>query len=192
MNIFVLDKSPVLAAKYHCDKHCVKMILEAGQMMCAAHWFHSLNSVGKTLKDFKRIRDAREYALQNADPALIPPWSLSHTGHPCTLWTSKNISNYYWHASLMRSLLDEYTMRYRRTHKSEIVYKWLVSNTPWNMKSEPLTEHPQCMPEECKVPGDPVAAYRNYYHMYKAYMAKWNKGPMPHWWNPDHATKVSS
>jgi hypothetical protein len=42
MNIFVLDKDPHAAAHYHCDKHVVKMILEAGQMLCAAHWTHAL------------------------------------------------------------------------------------------------------------------------------------------------------
>ena len=38
MNIFVLDKTPEMSAKYHCDKHVVKMILESGQMLCTAHW----------------------------------------------------------------------------------------------------------------------------------------------------------
>ena len=33
MNIFVLDEDPVLAAQYHNNKHCVKMILESLQMM---------------------------------------------------------------------------------------------------------------------------------------------------------------
>ena len=33
MNIFVLDENPSLAAKYHCDKHVVKMILESAQML---------------------------------------------------------------------------------------------------------------------------------------------------------------
>lgn len=33
MNIFVLDDDPRLAAEYHCDKHCVKMILESAQML---------------------------------------------------------------------------------------------------------------------------------------------------------------
>lgn len=32
MNVFVLDKDPVLAAKYHCDKHVVKIILETQQI----------------------------------------------------------------------------------------------------------------------------------------------------------------
>ena len=56
MNIFVLDKDPKKAAKYHCDKHCVKMILEAGQMLCVAHWVGALKSVNKELSDFKRVR----------------------------------------------------------------------------------------------------------------------------------------
>ena len=37
MNIFYLDKRPDDAAKMHCDKHCVKMILEYAQMLSTAH-----------------------------------------------------------------------------------------------------------------------------------------------------------
>ena len=33
MNIFYLDKRPDDAAEMHCDKHCVKMILEYAQML---------------------------------------------------------------------------------------------------------------------------------------------------------------
>jgi hypothetical protein len=33
MNIFVLDKSPILAAQYQCDKHVVKMVLETAQIL---------------------------------------------------------------------------------------------------------------------------------------------------------------
>ena len=40
MNIFHLDKDPLLCAKYHCDKHVVKMILETGQMLCTAYQRH--------------------------------------------------------------------------------------------------------------------------------------------------------
>ena len=185
MNIFVLDKNPILAAKYHCDKHCVKMILEAGQMLCVAHWVGALKSVNKELSDFKRVREAKAYAIDNSDPGLIPPWTLTHTRHPCTIWTSENTGNYNWHVQLMRSLLDEYTARYKKHHKSETVYEWLSSKEPHGISKSLMTEHPQCMPEECKVPNDPVAAYRNYYHQYKAYMAKWNKGETPRWWNPE-------
>lgn len=33
MNIFILDKDPAKAARYHCDKHVSKMILESAQML---------------------------------------------------------------------------------------------------------------------------------------------------------------
>ena len=39
MNRFILDKGPITAAKYHCDKHVVKMILEECQMLSSAHRF---------------------------------------------------------------------------------------------------------------------------------------------------------
>ena len=33
MNIFILDYSPEMAARYHCDRHVPKMILESAQML---------------------------------------------------------------------------------------------------------------------------------------------------------------
>ncbi len=33
MNIFVLDENANFAARYHCDKHVVKMVLETAQIM---------------------------------------------------------------------------------------------------------------------------------------------------------------
>ena len=32
MNIFVLDRDPVVAAQMQCDRHVVKMVLESAQM----------------------------------------------------------------------------------------------------------------------------------------------------------------
>ena len=37
MNIFHLDKNPKICARYHCDKHVVKMILETAQMLSTAY-----------------------------------------------------------------------------------------------------------------------------------------------------------
>lgn len=37
MNIFVLHDEPSLAARDHCDKHVVKMVLEYAQLMSTAH-----------------------------------------------------------------------------------------------------------------------------------------------------------
>lgn len=36
MNIFVLDRCPIKAAQYQCDRHVVKMVLETAQLLCTA------------------------------------------------------------------------------------------------------------------------------------------------------------
>ena len=113
MNIFVLDREPRIAATFHCNKHVVKMILEAGQMLCTAHWSHLLSSKGKSLSDFKRVRDAQTWLFENTEKRLQPPWKMSHTRHPCTIWTAETISNYYWHVRLGEALLSEYNRRYQ-------------------------------------------------------------------------------
>ena len=182
MNIFVLSRDPADAARYHSNMHVVKMILESAQMMCAAHWSHLLKQNQKSLSDFKRVRDAQNWLFENTPKQLQPPWKLSHARHPCTLWTGKNFSNYMWHSRLGESLLFEYTRRYDRHHKSAVVHEWLRENIPLNISNEPLTDFAVCMPDECKIPGDPVSSYRKYYKLYKNKIAKWEpKSKTPEW-----------
>lgn len=183
MNIFVLDRDPKVAATFHCNKHVVKMILEAGQMLCTTHWLHLLSDQGKSLKDFKRIRDAQAWLFENIEKDKQPPWKMSHTRHPCTIWTGETISNYYWHVNLAESLLKEYTRRYKKNHKSEPVIEWLRENPPIGIKDDLLTEFPQCVPDECKVPGDAPSAYKKYYIGHKNHFAKWEpRAVTPTWY----------
>jgi len=44
-----------------------------------------------------------------------------------------------------------------------------------------LTEFPQAMPEQYRVPGDPVQAYRNYYVGEKLPFARWTRRRKPFW-----------
>jgi len=178
MNIFVLSKDPQEAARFHCNKHVVKMILESSQMLCTSHWMHLLESKGKKLTDFKRVRDAQQWLFENTPKEAQPPWKMSHVRHPCTIWTNKNISNYMWHLNLCESLLTEYTLRYKKNHKSEVVAKWLRKNIPVNIESAELTNFVVCMKDEYKIYQeesrlDPVASYRNYYLKDKVRFAKW-------------------
>ena len=76
MNIFVLDEHPYKAAKYHCDKHVVKMILESARMLCTVH---------------------RRYALW-------APYKPVHQKHPCTLWVGESVQNYSWMILLVHAL----------------------------------------------------------------------------------------
>jgi hypothetical protein len=183
MNIFVLDENPVKAAEYHCDKHVVKMILEAGQMMCASHWLHLLDNYYEgDMSDFRRVKDMQSWLFENTHPLERPPWKMSHIRHPCTVWTNNSLSNYFWHFELGKSLCQEYTKRYGRVHKSEIVIDWLGKNSPRLMTDKGLEKFVICMKEEYKISDDPIECYRNYYIKDKVRFAKWKLKNNPYWW----------
>ena len=184
MNIFVLDRDPVRAAQAHCDKHVVKMILESGQMLSAAHWLGWQKMLkidtGLKRKEFMaRLSDA-------VDPRLRPIWKMTHVGHPCTQWTQRVWGNYMWHSRLGLALCDEYTRRYGRVHKAHEYHRWLNRHIPPTFEGTienpvGITPFAVCMPDECKVPDDPVGSYRNYYIQKKVRFARWAHSETPTW-----------
>ncbi len=181
--MFILDESPRLAAEYHCNKHVVKMVLEQSQLLCSAHWYSLMIEHGKKMSDFKGMRKAKDWLTQNSSPEKIPPYSFTHVNHPCTVWTYASLGNYQWGVTFLRCLLDEYTLRYKKSHKCENAWRWLDNNTPTHLNSSMLlTPFPQAMPEDCKVVGDAVQAYRNYYSKHKRRFAKWEPhSKTPYW-----------
>ena len=182
MNIFVLSDLPQEAAEHHCNKHVVKMILESAQMLCTAHWLSHLQLRNKRISDFKRVRDAQAWLRQVVPTADQPPWSMTHINHPCSVWTRESTANYEWHAQLGQALCDEYTRRYGKVHKSTGVHLWLSQNVP-TLPSSVKTDHPQCVPDDCKAaPNDPVTAYRQYYNRYKNRFAVWEPRSKPPSW----------
>lgn len=182
MNIFVLDKNPIRAAKYHCNSHVIKLIIEGAQMLSTAHWVTQLGLRGRQRSDFKRVRDMQEWLFQNVPRGDQPPYKMSHINHPCTLWTLKSTLNYQWLSDLSLALCSEYTERYGKVHKTQEVLEWLDRRVP-QIPDVGLTPHPQCVPDDCKVPGDPVAAYRDYYNRYKNHFAKWEpRARRPQWY----------
>lgn len=182
MNMFVLDDLPQKAAEYHCNKHVVKMILEAGQMGCAAHWMSWLEHFGKSRKDFKLMRDVKQFLKDNVPQDKQPPWGLTHVNHPCTIWTRQSAENYGWHMELMGCLLNEYNLRYDKIHKSTDVYHWLLKNKPISFPVQGRTPFPICMKEEYKVGDNPIQSYRMYYIKDKVRFAKWEpRAKTPDW-----------
>lgn len=153
MNIFVLDKDPVEAAKMHCNKHVIKMILETAQMLSAV-----LHKCGQ--------------------PA---PYKLTHKNHPCTLWAGKSLSNWLWLRELGRELHKEYQFRYgeHKTHKSFLAIEEMPVPC---LPDIGLTIFPQAMPDEFK-DKDVVTAYRNYYIGAKSHMLDYGKRDKPEWLN---------
>lgn len=176
MNIFILDKSPGCAARQHCDKHVVKMIIEAAQMLSTAH----------------RVLDGIEYQDKTRNGRRIKRWRLNendnhfykgvHVNHPCTIWTRKSKQNYDWHYELFVALCDEYTYRYGKVHETDRKLRELLKQPPKNISDSGLTEWPQCMPDYCKT-EDPIQAYRNYYIHEKKDFAVWTTRKTPTWFS---------
>lgn len=180
MNIFVLSTDPKEAAEFHCDKHVVKMILETGQMLCAAHWIGWQRSL-KTDTSLRR-RAFMERLASEIPSQLIPPWKMTHAGHPCTQWAQRSAENYEWLLSLGMHLCREYTARYKKHHKAESVYAWLAENRPPVFEGSGFTQFAIAMPDTCKISEDPVECYRQYYRVHKRRMAKW-KTREPDWFS---------
>ena len=165
MNIFFLDKRPDDAAEMHCDKHCVKMILEYAQMLSTAH----------------RVLDE-----DDAHPDL---YKIAHKNHPSTIWTRSSKQHYDWLFRLFRMLSAEYTLRYSKggdwgreikVHKSWDKLGKILKTTPKNIEDNGWADPPQCMPDNCKH-DNTVEAYRNYYILEKNKIAKWKYTEQPQW-----------
>lgn len=152
MNLFYLDRDPVTAASYHYDKHKVKMVLEAAQMLCTAHHCYG----DEELKD-------------------LIPYKQAHLNHPSTIWVRKSRTTYFWAYEYMMALGREYTKRYGKEHLTIIKCRDFLSQYPRYIQGDDWCEPPQCMPDEYKVENDSIAAYWNYYEGDKYKIANKNE-----------------
>lgn len=135
MNIFYLDRDPEVAAAYHCDKHVVKMILETAQLLSTAH--HELGSGTDEM------------------------YKSTHKNHPSARWVRESSDHYEWTYSLFVNLLEEYTFRYGKYHKSERLLD-ILKELPTSIRFNGFIDPPQCMPDAYKH-TDAVQAYIDYY-----------------------------
>ena len=180
MNIFVLDNDPVVAAQMLCDKHIPKMIVESAQMLSTAHRMldgtpeRRPSKSGKTMQQYYTFGDERDDMYYLA----------VHKYHPCTTWTMESAENYNWHYEHFAAMSFEYEFRRQKVHATFKKLGTILSKAPKNIPNVGLTEFAQAMNHypQCKVPGNAVQAYRNYYHEAKPF-AKWEWGRQaPEWW----------
>ena len=161
MNIFFLDTTPDMSAKYLCDKHVPKMLLETCQMLSTA-----------VQKYTGRIED------------LYKP---AYPKHPSTIWAGETRNNFVWLLEHGNEINNQYEIRHGKKHKSKRILDIIQDRCydkeiPIVMHEDYITTPPQCMPDEYKH-KDYVTAYRNYYKGAKRYFAKWDKlNNKPDWW----------
>jgi len=141
MNLFYLDNDLVKCAEYHCNKHIVKMPLEAAQLVSTAVQHYNLNF----------------------DKSLV--YKSTHVNHPWSIWTRQTQGNFVLVCKYGIELCKEYTFRYNKRHACQDKLEY-ISSLKINDNITVL-EMPQCMPEEFKH-HDIISAYRNYYQFKKS------------------------
>jgi hypothetical protein len=188
MNIFVLDKSPVIAAQMQCDKHVVKMIVESAQMLCTAHRLldGAMEETKKMVAGSSpvRWRKGKYWRLANPDKD-VKFYKAVHMHHPCTLWTMETLENYEWHHQHFEALCDEYTLRYGKTHATETLLLEALIDPPENIKDLgaptqfrlAMKSNPECMHTD-----DPVRSYQEFYQTKQdRFKMTWTKRTKPSW-----------
>lgn len=120
MNIFYLDSDVTQCARFHSDKHVIKMILESAQILCSVLWLHQIEA----------------------------PYKPTHLNHPCVLWANESLSNWIWLKKLAYALNEEYKYRFNRNnHKSyDVILMLEIPPIP----DYGLTKRPQVLPDELK------------------------------------------
>lgn len=165
MNIFFLHTNPRRCARWHCDKHVVKMLLETCQLLYTCHWLGSPDFSTAPLRTGTEQRGYKK----------------SHWNHPCAKWIRLSLSNYIWLSTLGLELLREYKFRYNnKDHACAPHIEWLYRNKPTMLRDIGFIEPARAMPDKYKS-GDPVASYRRYYNGEKQSILKWTKRHRPHW-----------
>ena len=172
MNIFNLDKDPVICAEMHIDKHVVKMPIEYAQLMSTAH--RVLDGelyLGKTInnRNIKRWRlsDERENVLYKA----------SHINHPSAIWVRESVENYLQMYKLYKATLAEYTTRYGKCYGSHLSHQTVLI-TDGHERQRCLSV---CLITVSKT-GNPILAYRKYYIREKKGFATWKGREIPEWY----------
>lgn len=154
MNIFYLDKNPIIAASYLCDQHASKMVLETAQMLSMVSWRYGIAAPYKNSK--------------------------THKNHPCTKWAGDSLCHWSWLLLHGYAIAEQYTNRYNRIHNSTEIIDWCYTNggrpSVTGFKHPPL-----CMPEEYMT-NDPVLSYRSFYIGDKTF-ARWKLNNIPEWYN---------
>jgi hypothetical protein len=165
VNIFAVNNDPRLAARDLPDKLIVKMPTESLQLLTP--WAFNTHNV------YIQKPDGTNYGIKG----------FAH--HPCAKWLYESPANVGWLLCHALEMNLEYSRRYGKVHGTtqgldqiaDLLY-WHEPDLSWSAH----TPFVQAMPEEFKISGDPVTAYRNYINGYKGY-AEWRYSEKPDWWD---------
>lgn len=155
MNLFPLDTDLTKCAEYTVDRHCIKLITEANQL------------------------------LSNSLQPNLAPYKISHFNHPMSIWVRESKANFDWTIEYCQSLLNEYTFRYNKIHKGQSVLDQIRHfQFTIVFPQTQSTKMPRCfgafkgiIPET----DDVVTDYRLYYKLAKSHLFRWKNRDVPRW-----------
>lgn len=179
MNIFYLSHKPSRCARWHCDKHVVKMILETTQLLYTAHWvLAAAAGVDATV-----LAAAPSLLTNSAQHGYLP---IKNKKHPCAIWVRESLDHYLWLCLLGMALCEEFQHRFgaHKAHSCEEHIYWLAAHPPPQLAARGWRQPPQAMPDEYKRIGDSIKAYRVYYRENKGAVRNilsYSKRHKPHW-----------
>lgn len=156
MNLFILSLDHETNARYHVDKHVVKMGLEATQLLCTV----------------MRERCDIDHGYKS-----------TYVNHPVTQWVGASFLNFRWTIDYATALFAEYTYRFGKVHATMDVLKGIDQRMgPINagLPYVDMTPHHLAVSPELKH-FEPVLAYRAYYLTTKKRLFKWTKREVPSW-----------
>jgi hypothetical protein len=190
MNIFALHWKQRKAARWHVDKHVVKMILEYCQLLYTAHWALYYPELLECTSAIALSRAQKKLSvppyMQSAplcDSTKEPTYRPCHIHHPCAIWTRASSGNYRWLAELAFEVAKEFTHRFGKEHSCQKHVEWLLAHKPPNIRSMPRRAFAIAMDEEYQISQNPIVCYRHYYNTQKKEkgIIKYTKRHIPHW-----------
>lgn len=185
MNIFLLSyetnphKHFVEQAKFHCDKHVIKMIAESTQLIVTALQAPNLQSY------------AMGFVAAHPDKLPCKSLGLAHAKHPCTRWACASISHVHYLVRLALALCSEKARRYPLNPDHQY-QAWLMTlardfaRIGYELHDAippafPVAVKGYADSQVCIAHHEVVSIYRDYYVRDKASFATWKKTGKPIW-----------
>lgn len=165
MNIFFLDRDPLVAANDLDNTRVPKMIVESAQMLanCFSNNALSAQHCPRTQKG-----NVRKHSYYN---------------HPCSKWVRASQDHFVWlilHASELCKVKEDRWPE-KGSHFTKDFILWCYDNIQFaQFEGEGWVDPPQCMPDKYKG-DDTVQAYRRYYIGEKLEGSKWTNSIIPPW-----------
>ena len=173
MNIFFLSPLTRRCARWHCDKHVVKMILESTQILYTAHHVNGGTHIVETSAPICKSTGRRGFKKHAAK-------------HPSVLWASEALPHYMWLCQMALYLCEEHQHRFSPTpqHSCTEHLLWLQNTPPPDLRDclNWLRDPPCAMPDQYKVGPEAWDSYRAYYRGAKKEkgLFKWSRRHIPH------------